>query len=115
MRGLPEQRVTWHLENWAEFQRNRASDFGTGFNFRDGSGACSNSSREFDAMVAEVDKHCSEVVDTIIEHDLAPVESMAVKHFHLGAVFRLQRASMTDAYKRARVYLSMALVRRGIE
>lgn len=114
MRGLPEQRVTWHLDNWAEWQRDQRTDYGYGFANCDGSGACSVSSKEFDAMVAEADMRCAQVVDVVIS-DLVPIESAAIKHFHVGAVFRFPRGSATEAYIRARAYLSLALCRRGIE
>jgi hypothetical protein len=114
MRGMPQDRVTWHLENWAYFQRDRASDFGGGFNWRDGSGARSNSSMEFDAMVAEVDKRVADIVDVIVD-DLPPIQSAAVKHMHLAAVFRMARASLDAAYALARTHLSLELARRGVE
>lgn len=118
MRGLPEQRVTWHLDNWAEWIRDQRSDFGFGFRTNDNIFASGNS-REFDTMVAEADMRCAKAVDTSIA-DLPAPESNAVCHFHLAAVFRVGQfrakpVDMNDAYRRAREYLALALARKGIE
>jgi hypothetical protein len=113
MRGLSEERLTWHLENWEYQQRNKASDYGEGFNHRDGSGACSTSSQEFDTMVETADKQVAGIVDAAV-HDLPEAQRKAVLHFHGLAVFRLARQDIDLAYNRARTYLKVDLVERGI-
>jgi hypothetical protein len=114
MRGLPEQRVTWHLDNWSEWLRDQRSDFGYGYRNRDAIFLTGNS-REFDAMVAAADMRCAHAVDTVVA-DLPLEQNRAVFHKHTAAVIRGRAAENLEAnYARARAYLALALPRKGIE
>jgi len=115
-RGMPEDRLTWHLDNWSEWQRDRHADFGRGAPHRASGGIQSGSSRDFDSMVAEVDLKCAKAVDVVID-DLSPVERAAVFHIHMGAVYRFPRVGLGAevAYARAREGIRAGLLRRGIE
>ncbi len=114
MRGLPEARVTWHLDNWADWQRDRESDFRLGYSYKDGSGAQSNASRDSDSMRAEVDKRCALATEASID-SLPKEQRDAVAHVHMGTTIKATWRAINDAYLQARMYLSTALARRGIE
>ncbi len=113
MRGIPLERVDWHLDNWSEYMRDQPSDYGYGYPrnisiFRTGN------SQEFDSMVAQVDMHCAKVVSQCIA-DLPPNQGMSVLHVHLAAVFKVARANIELWYAEAKVSLAIALQTRGIE
>lgn len=114
MPDMADHRITWHLDNWAEWMRDQRTDYGYGFPNDDSSGAVSGSSRDFDSMVAEVDMRCAQAVDSIID-DLPPLESRAILHRHIGTVFRCDRSDMEEAYERARVGVREGLRKKGIE
>ena len=114
MTAMAEHRITWHLDNWAYWQRNIATDFGEGFSFKDGSGACSVSSREFQSMVDDVDRRCADAVSAVLE-SVTPMEFAAVRHKHLEAVWRSGRDVLEEAYQRARIAVMRGLVKRGID
>lgn len=114
MRGMSEQRLTWHLENWAYFQRDRQSDYGETYSGKDSSGARSNSSKAFDDLVYEVDARCSEAV-TVILSELTPVQQAAIHNKYLDGVYRFPRNNFEEALAQARVFVRAGLMRRGIE
>jgi hypothetical protein len=114
MRGMTEERLTWHFENWAEWQRDQRTDFGWGFENADGSGAISGSSREFDAMVDEADMRCAQALDAILD-GLPPIQSCAVYHRYIAAVFSFHRALLDQALILAREAVRLGLMRRGID
>lgn len=113
MADMPDHRITWHLDNWAEWMRPQRSDYGDCY---DSNTSCfsTGNSRTFEAMVAEADMRCAMAVQAIIE-SLPPIESCAVHNRHMEAVFRFHRATMDGAYARARISVREGLKRRGIE
>lgn len=111
---MSEAGLTWHLDNWAEWMRDQRTDFGWGYSNEDGSGAKSGTSRSFDSMVDEADMRCAQAVQAIIE-SLTPVESAAIHHFHIGAVYRFARNTSNEIYQRARGLVGAGLIRRGID
>ncbi len=114
MRGMTEDRLTWHFENWAYWQRDIASDYGEGYSYKDGSGACSNASKAFDSIVDGVDRRCADAVSAILE-SVTPAEFGAVRHMHMEAVWRFGRKTLEELYASARAKVNLGLLRRGID
>lgn len=114
MPDMPDHRITWHLDNWAEWMRDQRTDYGYGFSNTDGSGAVNGTSRDFDSMVAEADMRCAQAVDSLIDN-LPVLQARAVCQRHIGAVFHCDRASMDEAYGWARVAIREGLRKKGIE
>lgn len=112
--GMDDDRLRWHLDNWAYWQRNRASDYGRGAPPQAAGGFVSGNSSDFEDMVARVDQRCANAVDAIV-HKLDPVERCSVYHFHMAAVFRFPRLDKGLAYRKARVAIRAGLLRRGID
>lgn len=122
--GMTEQRLDWHLENWAEWQqRDRV---GTGHNRRASGGMISGShyGRPFDEMVQAADAKCAAAVEALLD-GCSPAERCAVHHRYLAAVFRwrgidpildpVKALALSEApYQRARTIIRNGLLKRGI-
>lgn len=106
---MTEDRLSWHLDNWAQWMGKRAST--NGYPSRSMVIGKSNSS-DFDTMVANADIRCAVAVDTIVD-DLSARERAAVYHRHLAAVWRI-RGDMEECYEDARMTLRIGLNKRGI-
>lgn len=114
---MTDERLDWHLANWAEYMRPRQSDYGRGYSGRASGGMGQSGSRDFDTMVEAADSDCARAVDAIICGSCTPIEQCAVHHYHLGAVFRFQRIGRGAelAYESAREKIGAGLVQRGID
>ena len=84
---MSEDRLTWHLDNWAFFQREQETDYGRAFASEDGSGAIGYGSQAFDDMVFVEDLKCAQAVNAIMP-SLSSIEFAAVSYHHGAAVFR---------------------------
>ncbi|HEY1283005.1 MAG TPA: hypothetical protein VGE96_00870 [Steroidobacteraceae bacterium] len=112
--GMSEERLTWHLENWAAWQR-RADAICEGAPPRAGSGLGRSHRRTFDEMVESADTRCAEAVEAILD-DLPPLERFAIHHAHLAAVYRFHHHSARheDLYASGRAKVKRGLSARGI-
>lgn len=112
---MTEDRLDWHLENWAYWQADGDHDFGRTYPSRASGGFVSRGSQDFDTMVRRADRACSKAIDAILE-GCTPVERSAVAHFHLAAVFRFPHVGLGAelAYKSAREKIKRGLLARGI-
>lgn len=110
--GMTIERCEWHLWNWEAFMLAGGSN--GGYLSRASVGASTNS-REFDAMVAEVDRRCAEAVDAIIE-DLPVAMHIAVYVTHrlCRPVFTL-RSTIPQLYNEAKPIIAKGLTAKGIE
>ena len=111
---MTDERLLWHLENWAEWQR-RGNHYGTGYASRASGGIGRSGNTDFEAMVATADARCALAVDTILD-GLPPAERSSVHHYHLGAVFRFPHVGLGAeiAYERAKNTIRIRLLLRGI-
>jgi hypothetical protein len=102
-------RLDWHLDNWARYMRAGNSEELA----CQAAGIWQASSPDFDQLADAMELRCAEAVDAIVG-SLPVDERVALYHVHLGAVWRLNRQRMEDAYERARQCISDGLHRRGI-
>lgn len=111
---MTDDRLSYLLDLWAEYMRGHIGGRGLpdGFASRAHIGS-STSSREWDAMLADVERWQAETIDAGID-DLPLNERASVMTVKLAAVYRL-REPIQDVYDRARATLKVTLVRRGIE
>ena len=112
---MDDERLQWHLANWTEWQGDRPYDFGRSYPRRACGGIRSDASRDFDSMVADVDRSCALAVDAIVD-GLPPIERASVHHFHLGSRFRapVAKPHAERAYAQAQRAIKAGLKRRGI-
>jgi hypothetical protein len=106
--ALSEERLSWHLENWAVMESARwdaelAYELSQGYSM----------SVDFEEMCAEMDRRCAEVTAAAML-SLTPVERAAVCNKLIKAVFRFPRESQQNAWVRARWKLARDLYRRGL-
>jgi len=112
---MTDDRVKWHLENWAYWQSDRTSNDGRGVPDR-ASGIGISHRSDFDAMCDHADRRCADAVSAILSDECTPLERQVVTHLHIAAVFRFPRLgwSAEEAYKRATFTVGKGLDRRGI-
>lgn len=113
--GMSEERLSWHLENWATWQF-RSGSTARGYPSRAGSGiGVSHGSRTFEEMAETADDNCARAVEAVLG-DLTTLERCAVHHEYLSAVYRFPRDQRGHAelYRAARDKIGKALSRRGI-
>lgn len=106
--SLSEERLDWHLENWAVWESSRwdaelAYEVSQGYSM----------SVDFDEMCAEMDRRCASITGAAIA-SLTPVERGVVCNKLIGAVFRFPRENEANAWARARWLLARDLYRRGL-
>jgi len=106
--ALSEERLDWHLANWAQLDRARW-DAEHGFEVSRGY----SMSVDFDEMCADMDRRCAEATGAAIA-GLTPVERAAVMNKLLAMVFRFPREDKQNAWVRARWRLARGLYLRGI-
>lgn len=114
--GMSEDRVTWHLQNWAEWHRDRKTSFGNGYGSRaSGPFVGATNTREFEAMVVEADNRCAAAVEAILD-GIPAMQRFSVHHQHLDAVYRFRRAEQVHVvlYANARMAIARGLSIRGI-
>jgi hypothetical protein len=105
--ALSDQRLDWHLENWAVWE---TSDWDAELAYTLSPGY--SMSVDFDQMCAEMDRRCAYATKAAIE-GLVPSEQCAVYNKLVGAVFRF-RDDPHAAWIRARWLLAKDLYRRGM-
>jgi hypothetical protein len=112
--GMSDERVSWHLENWAEWQI-RDERIGAGAPTKAGSGLGRTHRTTFEDMVDSADTRCAEAVEAALD-DCTPLERFSVHHEHLAAVYRFPRAAAdhTRLYASAREKIKRGLGKRGI-
>ncbi len=110
---MTPERLTWHLENWAEWMAGDSND--GDYPSRAGSGIGHSNSRDFDTMLAESDTVCARAVQSIVD-GLPPRLCITLRIRHGLAeppAYRL-RGDPDDNYAEARVMVGAGLKRRGI-
>lgn len=108
---MDEERLRWHLANWAAWIRH--DDHRLGYPSRASGGIGSTGSREFDAMVATADARCAEAVDAILD-DLPKPDRAAVYSIHIEAVW-FGPEPLSDVYCRACDQIRNRLDAKGIQ
>lgn len=108
---MTDDRIGWHLENWAEWM-DRGTAGGAGYSSRASGGMGRSHSRDFDSMVAESDNRCAIAVDAVLD-SMNPAERGSIHHFHIAAVYGF-RDPVKLVYDRARAKLGRELDARGI-
>ncbi len=111
---MSDERLAFHLVNWADWQRTRASDYGRRYPSRASGRMGVSGASDFDSMVEVADAICARAVEAILD-GLAPAERCAVHHRHLAAVFRFPRVELERAYTAACEAIRRGLRSRGIE
>jgi hypothetical protein len=103
-------RLDEYLDNWARYTR--LTDAGE-LNCQTANYWSSGSS-DFESMCEGLDLTLALAVCAIVA-DLPINESIALGHFHLGsAVWRINRESIDVVYRRARVNVSIGLLKKGV-
>lgn len=105
--GLSEERLDWHLENWARWESSRW-DAELMYTLSEGQ----SSSKDFEQMCMEMDQNHALTTKAAIE-SLTPVESCAVFCKLIRSVFRF-RDDLEGTWQRARWKLRRDLYRRGL-
>ena len=106
--ALSEDRLNWHLDNWAAWESS-AWDAELAYTLTPGY----SMSVDFDQMCAEMDRRCAYTAKAAIE-SLSPVEQCAVFNKLLKAVFRFPREDSHQTWIRARWRLAHDLYKRGM-
>lgn len=108
--GEEEERLLdWHLRNWAAWMRTGGIALGYSACGCRAGGVVG----DFDDMVQTSDRVCAMALDSVIE-GLAPVESAAIYHTHLYAVYRFPRFPLEVALGRARIKIKAGLECKGL-
>jgi hypothetical protein len=108
--GTPE-RVEWHLQNWRDWKRTGRKQGAWGYVAVGLSGG--GTSMDFDDMVEESDRRVASIVDTLI-NDLQAVQSAAIHHQYLAAVFRFPRLDFKQSLETAKWELGKGLAKKGV-
>lgn len=111
--GMTEERLTWHLENWAAWQRRRFGEFRRLWYPRKASGNFQCDHSDFDDMVEQADTRCAKAVEAILS-DLTVIQECAIHHQLLAAVYNFPRANFEQQYGFARELIRKGLTLRGI-
>lgn len=108
---MSDDRLSWHLWNWARWHRLDPSRLG--YPRKASGGAQCYTNTDFDAMCNTADDACAEAVEAAI-NDLPMMEKVAIHHYHLYAVYR-SREPIEPIYNRACDAVKKTLTRRGID
>lgn len=109
---MTEDRVDWHLWNWAQYhRRSRARPQG----YPNASTGLHNytSGLDFDAECDWIDKRCAIATDAAVD-DLPALERMAVYAKHLEGLWGLPEPALGLYYRSAIGMLGKRLDRRGV-
>jgi hypothetical protein len=109
---MSDERLDWHVWNWARWHRARGRRQGD-HQGRASGGIGKSGSSDFDAMVAAEDTRSAYAVEAIV-NDLPAPQSNALHHVQLEAVFRFTRADPRPHYDAALAAIRAGLVKRGI-
>jgi hypothetical protein len=109
--GAPEDRVEWHLYNWARFMRTGSYDI-LGMPGRACGGMGISHSADFDQLADQADRAAARTCDAVIR-DLKPLEQKAIRCAYLGEMWEspLQEGAVLVVAKEA---MRIGLNRRGI-
>ena len=105
--GLADERLAWHLDNWATWESSNwdaelAYSLSKGYSY----------SQDFDDLCMKMDRECAYKTKAAID-SLTPVESCAVFNKMVRSVFRFPE-DLDSAWVRARWRLRKDLYRRGL-
>lgn len=106
------QRLDFHLGNWGKWMRSGELVRG----YKHGAAGCATSGHigDFDDMVAGADRRTAAIMDTLIA-DLVPVQSCAVHHVWINAVYRFKdEMAFDDAYSKACENLLIGMDHKGL-
>jgi hypothetical protein len=103
--------IEWYLLNWARYMRSGCSPMklpkaSAGLE-------CYSSSPDTDTAYDAADLTAAEATDAAIA-DLEPIESCAIHHTYLGAVYRFHRYNIDFILDLASRNVQASLIRRGI-
>jgi hypothetical protein len=106
--ALTEDRLDWHLANWAAWECARW-DAELAYEVSQGS----SSSVDFEEMCNAMDRQCAAITAAGIA-SLSEIERGAVVNKLIAAVFRFPRGDLVNAWARARWRLARDLYIRGL-
>lgn len=109
--GMTEARLEWHFDNWRRYMRK--DDVTDGYPGKAAGCVGGGYSQTFDDMADASDVRVARVVDALVA-SLTPLESAAIYHKYLYAVFRHGRGQLDEALERARLRIAGWLVVRGV-
>ena len=107
---MTEDRVDWHLANWARWMRD--GHVGTGYSSRASGGIGQSSNSDFESMCKNADNRCAFAVQAVID-GLSDAKRCALHHEYLHAVYLL-KWPLDVALREARYLVGRDLDRRGI-
>lgn len=107
---MPAHRLDWHMANWQRFMKSGVLVEG----FPDTACGCVGGgySTSFEDMCESADASAAEAVGALVE-SLSPVQSAAVNHRYLRAVYRFPRGNFDEALVTALESIGAGLIRRG--
>ncbi len=113
---MTDDRITWHLDNWAYWMRDRGVAGSGSYPGKASGGMGRSFKSDFDSMCDAADRRCADAVGAILADECSPLERQVVTHKHLAAVFRFERLGYTveEAYRTARGKIGRGLERRGV-
>lgn len=109
--GMPEGRLEWHFDNWRRFMRKGSVT--DGYSSKAAGCIGGGYSQTFDEMADASDVRVARIVDSLVA-SLTPIESAAIHHQYLYAVFRHGRGELDQALQRGRLRIAGWLVLRGV-
>jgi hypothetical protein len=114
---LTEDRVEWHLWNWARWYY-ASREKGTGYASRASGGfenyTTSRSGKDWETEYDEICKRQADATDAIID-GLQPTYKAAIYAKHLEGAWALPEASLALYYRAAVPLIGRGLDRRGVE
>ncbi len=106
-----EHLLDWHLRNWADWMRSGDGNLG----YPHAACGCRGNGfhGDFDGLLEESDRTCAIALNAAID-DLPPIETAAIYHTYLYAVYRFPRGALDAALTRARAALVTKMNRKGL-
>ena len=105
-------RVDWHLCNWRDYMHSdatkglRAPGKASGF-------VAGGYNNDFESMCIVADRQAAEIMDALIQ-GLTPIQSAAVHHRYLRAVYRFPRDNFDEVFNQACDRLAFGIAARGL-
>lgn len=107
---MQEDRVEWHLRNWAGWTRAYKPNLGMP---KRSVALSSTRSMDFDEMCEEADEYAAAATEAAID-SLPPAQAAAVNRRWLDAVYRFPRDNYIDVYRLALSKLAISLDAQGL-
>lgn len=112
-RTMTDERLDWHLANWADWMR-RGGSADQGMPDRSSGLKTGGGSLDFDEMAQASDALMAAAVNAVIE-DLPLHEQCAIEHRYLRSVWRFPRNNLPELIERARRTLRRRIMALGYD